>query len=120
MGSALAAEHTLNNLRKNNIDIDIINEYLYETFIYMYFSFLFTSIKRPEFINESLLGAFYFYHNCFKNCNIDTMLFTKKYWEELQSQANDLSSEIKMTIPTLSIFDFINLLEKKENLNDSL
>lgn len=120
MGSALAAEHTLNNLRKNNIDIDIINEYLYETFIYMYFSFLFTSIKRPEFINESLLGASYFYNNCFKDCNIDTILFTQKYWEELQSQANDLSSEIRMTIPTLSIFDFITLLEKKENLNVSL
>lgn len=116
IGSAIAAKHTLENLYKNNIDIDIINDYLYNTFIYMYFSFLFTSIKRPEFINESLSGALYFYNNCFKDCPIDTQLFTEKYWEELQIQANDPFSDIKETIPTLSIFDFIKLLnEKKEN-----
>ena len=83
----------------------------------MYFSFLFTSIKRPEFINDSLLGAQYFYNNCLKDCEIDTQLFTKKYWEKLQHQADNQFSDIKETIPTLSIFDFIKLLEEKKENN---
>lgn len=117
MGSAMAAQHTLNNLYQNNIDKDIIDNYMYSTFIYMYFSFLFTSIKRPEFIDESLSGALYFYIHCFQEQEINTELFTQKYWEELQAQADDPTSDLKYTIPTLSIFDFINLLEeKKENI----
>lgn len=113
-GLAKNAIYILNNLTQNNISQNIIDRYMYDIFIYMYLNYVGCCNKRPEFISDSFDGAYYLYKNYFTHNQIDTKLFTQVYWVNMSNE-NGLHQEsfLYNQIPTISIFDFINMLQKR-------
>ena len=109
--------YAINLAEKNNVDQTIIQEEAYSIFCNLYFIYIGALNIRPEYADESLLGAIYFYENyLYKNINnLNPKLFLTIYNNELKNLINNLDEPFFAKFPPFSIIDFLNKLEKLKN-----
>lgn len=115
-GLGINAIHAIQLAENNNVDINLIQEQAYIIFCHLYFYYISTLNIHPEFIEENLQGALYFYKNYFiktEKYPLNAELFLKIYNKELQELYCDLNDPFFIKFPSFSIIDFLNYLEKK-------
>ena len=67
MGLALNEIHVFNISNQNNISSSLLQKQADEIIISMYRNIYYTAQERPEFIQQSWAGAYYFYNEIYKN-----------------------------------------------------
>lgn len=123
LGLALNAEHALQIALKNNVENSIISKTLYEIMACMYTFYLSTKSQRPEFTDEALSGALYFYKNIFlEYADINPEKMKNAFYEVLLSFLNDPGDPMRQTLLVFDYAGFLNylqeLLEKEQSIEE--
>lgn len=113
-GMAQNAMHALQKAYEYNVDRSLILREIYEEICHMYFFYLITLNGRPEFIEESLQGALYYYCNAFRDVKDENPdLLRIVYYNTLNGFLNDTNNDICKTFTKLDFLGFIDMLEEK-------
>lgn len=107
--------HALEIALSNGVHPSIIEVYGYENLICQYI-FFYEAYTHQKGLEKSLEGCRYWYRN-FKYCipKFNEQLLTKVYNDMMKKlYAEDVEYAFNTTIPKLSFWDFINLLEKED------
>ncbi len=114
MGLAKNTLYALKNAKQNGVNENIINYLGYDVFASLYTFYLSTLNRRPEFVEEALEGALFYYKNYFgKQEKIDMELLRHVYYDNLAHLLSDESDPIRDKIIPINIMDFIDLLQQR-------
>lgn len=111
----------MKNAQENGVDEELIISLGHDVFCSLYFFYLSTLNRRPEFAEESFDGAYYFYKNFFADGQIDIDLLRNYYYNGLAGFLADPEDPIKDALNPYTIYNFITDLQKRyenEVLND--
>lgn len=121
LGLALNSEHAVKIAIKNEVDMDIISETLYGAMACMHTFYLSTISKRPEFVEDALAGALYFYKNVFlKYAIIDPIKMKDAFYENLLSFLNDPGDPMRQNLLTFDYAGFLDMLQGLVNEEEKL
>ena len=96
---------------------------IYTGMAFLYTLYLEISLSRPEFLDDVLMGAVYYYENIFlPYSSKDPELIIKTYYNTLVDQLSDCCNTIRQKIIPLDYAGFLNICEeasknKKFNYN---
>lgn len=114
-GLAHGALWAINNARRAKIDKEYIDRLGYDVMTSLYLFYISTVNRRPEFSEEALEGALFFYNNYLKNENdINAELLKDCYYNSLSLALNDTTDPIRDKLIDLNLIDFLNMLESME------
>lgn len=112
LGFALNSEHCLTILSMNKIPLEYFTEQYYAGMAYEYLAYLSTINRRPEFLEDSLTGAAYYYHKVFKSFkDVNKKLLTQSFYQELSDLIQDPEDPIRDNLIPIDFLGFLNKLE---------
>lgn len=116
LGLAFNSEHAVKIALENNIDNDIISETLYSAMACMYTFYLSTISRRPEFTDDALAGALYFYKNVFlKYATINAEKMKDAFYDTLLSFLNDSGDPMRQSLLVFDYAGFLDMLQEMVN-----
>ena len=115
IGLAKNVDFAITNLQNNfHPPIQAFLPLIYDVFGYMYVNYLNTAISNPEYLQDSLLGAKYFYDKYNYTFDMDTLLFAQTINHNIWNSLSN-SEIIYDSIDNISIKEFIQLLKETPN-----
>lgn len=115
LGLAINFIHGLNIAIDAGVRKEIYIPEIYDVFVNMWKYYISTANSRPEYINEALTGAYYFYQHCFKKFPFDAQLLL--YYQNIELKGIDwMNDPFSSKLFTFSLLDFIKLLEQQGDI----
>ena len=111
IGLAKNFEFAFNNVKNYIEDAEeYLSDYFIDVFSYLYVMYLNAVIERPEFVEDSLAGAQYFYNRYREQLNVDVKVLAKNVSKELY-EAYINNDALIYSLENISMKEFIKMLE---------